>query len=120
MATIDEVYGQEYRQQSFTSRVGHITDLIASNFANLNFKLRHDYSPLFTREGVAPAELQQIVDKTKALNPSVIVLPIKRDSEELGMLPYLLTVPAEYFRILDIDHQKIYLAYVSIDNMEAY
>ena len=51
MATIDEVYGQGFSQQAFSARVRHITDLIASNFANLNFKLRHNYSPLFRQGG---------------------------------------------------------------------
>ena len=120
MATINEVYGQDYSQQAFVSRVRHITDLIASNFANLNFKLRHDYSPLFRRIGMDPAEIQQIVEKTAALNPNVIVLPIQKNTEEMKMLPYLLTIPAEYFRILDIQSQKIYLVYVSTENMEAY
>lgn len=120
MATIDEVYGQGFSQQAFKSRVSHITDLIASNFANLNFKLRHDYSPLFRRGGMDPAEIQQIVDKTKILNPNIIVLPITKNTAEMKMLPYLLTIPAEYFRIVDIDRQKIYLVYVSTENMEAY
>ena len=62
MATIDEVYGQGFSQQAFSARVRHITDLIASNFANLNFKLRHNYSPLFRQGGMDPVEIQQIVE----------------------------------------------------------
>ena len=120
-AGINEVYGDNFRQEAFSARVNHITDLISSNFANLNFQLRHDYSPLFRRGGMDPAQIEQIVQRTMILNNNLVVLPIdKKRPEETAMLPYLLTIPAEYFRILDLERQKIYLVYVSTENMEAY
>lgn len=120
MATINEVYGNNFNQHAFSSRVHRLTDLIAGNFANLNFNLRHNFAPLFRNQGIDPAELEQIVAKTKALNPNIAVLPIKKDTPEINMLPYLLTIPAEYFRIVDIERQKIYLVYISTEHMEPY
>jgi|SRR3990172_7400099 len=120
MATIDDVYGTNFNQEAFAGRVNHIVDLIASNFANLSFQLRHNYSPVFRRGGMDPKEIAQIVAKTQTLNPNLIVTPIDKNSEQVRMLPYLLTIPAEYFRVTDISRQKIYLVYVSTENMEAY
>ena len=97
-----EVYGDNFRQDAFAARVNHITDLISSNFANLNFQLRHDYSPLFRQGGMDSSQIEQIVQRTMMLNKNLIVLPInKRDPKEVAMLPYLLNIPAEYFRIFD-------------------
>ena len=120
MATINEVYGNDFRQEAFSARVGHITDLIAGNFANLTFSLRHDYSPVFRSTGMAQREIDEIVAKAWALNQDILVLPIRKGTAETTMLPYLLNVPAEYFRVVDMPKQKIYLVYVSVDNMEAY
>jgi len=120
MATIDDVYGKNFTQEAFVGRVNHIVDLIASNFANLSFQLRHNYSPLFRQGGMDPSEIAQIVAKTQTLNPSLIVTPIHKNTEEVRMLPYLMTIPAEYFRIVDLTRQKIYLVYVSTESMEAY
>ena len=120
MATIDEVYGDNFSQEAFSSRVRHICDLISSNFANLNFQLRHEYGPIFRQGGMDPKEIQQIIEKTQLLNPEIIVQHLRKGTDELKMLPYMLTIPAEYFRIVDISRQKIYLVYVSTQNMEAY
>jgi len=120
-AGINEVYGDHFRQEAFAARVNHITDLISANFSNLNFQLRHDYSPLFRRGGMDPAQIEQIAQRTMTLNKNLLVLPIdKRNPAEASMLPYLLTIPAEYFRIIDMEHHKIYLVYVSTQDMEAY
>ena len=120
MATIDDVYGKNFNREAFAGRVNHIVDLISSNFANLSFQLRHNYSPLFRQGGMDPREIAEIVAKTRTLNPNLLVTPINKNTDEVRMLPYLLTIPAEYFRITDLAHQKIYLVYVSTESMEAY
>jgi hypothetical protein len=120
MSTINEVYGSDFTQEAFAARVSHITDLISSNFANLNFKLRHDFSSVFRTGGMDPREINQIIARTNALNPDILVTHINKETEDIKMIPYFITIPVEYFRIIDLLRQKIYLVYVSTQNMEAY
>ena len=118
MASINEVYGKEYSHQSYDERIKFLCDHISSNFANLNFQVRQDYKPLFKLDGIEDCNIKQIISKTAAINPDIIVIRLDKDHDS-AMLPYFLNIPVEYFRIIDLVRKKIYLVYISVENMVA-
>lgn len=118
-ATISELYGVDYHDDAVKKRVDKVCDVIASNISSLNFVVRYDFSPIFHKGNVDGEILDSIVSKIKKLNKNLLVQPLT-SVQERQMLPYLLKIQAVYFRIFDLERKRIYLVYISPENMEAY
>lgn len=45
---------------------------------------------------------------------------IIKTSPQVNMLPYLIDGPVEYFRLIDLKTNRLYLLYITPSNMEPY
>lgn len=120
MASVKEVYGTNYNVEACYQRMNYSAKILASNIANLNFKIRHDSEYMWNSNNMKPDAIKLMTDKVQNINPKFKITHIPKTSQLVNMFPYLINGAVEYFRILDTDKNRLYLLYITPFNLEAY
>ena len=94
--------------------------ILATNIAELNFNIRHDSEYLWTQNNMKPEAIKLLIDKIQNINPHFVVTHLNKRNEEINMVPYLIDGAVEYFRIIDLKRQRLYLLYITPYNLEPY
>ena len=118
LAPIAELYGADYQEQDGAARLQRLCDIVATNLAGLNFQMRYDFGALFCNGQIRSDAIARVLEKITVINPKMRGETVQ--GAAMRMLPYLLTTPVWYLRLVDCDRRKVYLVYVTPENMEAY
>jgi len=120
MASVQEVYGNNYNLEACYQRLNYSAKVLATNIAELNFKIRHDSQYLWLNNNMKPEAIKLIIDKVHNINSRFVMERIDKTSQMVNMFPYLIDGAVEYFRIVDLQRYRIYLLYITPFNIEAY
>ena len=120
MASVTEVYGDKYNQEACYGRLNYSAKVLANNIAELSFNIRHESDTLWDGNNMKPEAIKLIIDKVQNINPHFMMDHINKTSCQTNMLPYLIDGAVEYFRIIDLNRNRLYLIYITPDNMEPF
>ena len=120
MASVQEVYGKNYNVEACYQRLNYSAKILATNIAELNFKIRHDSDQLWDGNNMKPEAVKLIIDKVQNINPHFVMDHIGKSTQLVNMFPYLIDGAVEYFRIVDLLRKRIYLMYITPVNIEPY
>lgn len=121
MASVQEVYGQNYANEAVLGRIEFSAKALAQNIAQLQFNMRHESDTLWTGNNMVKEAIGLIKTQVTSLVPHLKLDHLdKTQVSQTNMLPYLIDGAVEYFRILDYKRKKIYLIYITPFNMESY
>ena len=120
MASINEVYGKNYQQETKESKLHYSAKIIATNIANLSLSHRYDSDPLWDGHSMKPEAVKIIIEQVRRINEFFYVTHIDKTGKFLNVCPYLLNGPVEYFYVVDKKRNRVYLIYVTPYNMEPF
>ena len=120
MASVQEVYGNNYNVEACYQRLNYSAKVLASNIAHLNFNLRHDSEYMWEGNNMKREAIKLMIDKVQNMNPKFIMDHVPKTSQLINMFPYLINGSVEYFRIIDKDRQRLYLLYITPFNIEPF
>ena len=120
MATINEVYGNDYQQRAGDARILHAVRLYVTNMAHKQFTFRNSAPELFNGGNMHPEVVQLMQAQLKELNPDLVLVHVPKTSEDVNMFPYLINGPVEYFSIVEVSKNQTYFLYITPLVMEAY
>lgn len=120
MASVREVYGNEYSNEAILARVSFSAKALAQNIAQLQLNMRHESDTLWNGNNMLKEALGMIIDQVCKISPHLKITHLNKFSSDTDMLPYLIDGAVEYFRVIDYKFKKIYLIYITPFNMEQF
>lgn len=123
MADLNDIYGNNYQNESKNSKNNYVINTIANNIAHrqFNFKL-FDSSDLWDiSNNLSSHTIDAITQKIKNINKQMYMYHIDKKSHNINMLPELvIDTPVEYFWIIDGEYQRAYFIYMTPHEVNAY
>ena len=113
MTSLQELYGDNFRNDFVNHNREYIAGLVVSNIAALNLKeVKHDFSVLFAEDGteLTPEWFQYIKTRIEKMNP---FLTIDRITDTNAIPRLIEEEKITYLRIIDIHRKKIYLIFIT-------
>jgi hypothetical protein len=119
MADLCDVYGDQYRQESYQLRINHVLNKIATNLAHrdFQFRLENDSSAqIWSQYGdrkMSSGSIEYLIKQMKTINPAMEVSHLQsiRDKQ---LIPELITdSPVEYLMIIDHQKNRAYIIYIT-------
>lgn len=123
MSSLNEVYGDNYHQQAYQSRIDHVLNVVTNNLAQREFVYRLDGCDLlWENDHLSRQTIERLCQRVASLNPQLIVKHINlEDPRQKKILPHLLlNTPVEYFYIIDQEMKKCYIVFITPSQMGAY
>lgn len=120
MANVTEVYGNNYSAEACQARITYSVKILSSNIAQLSFNIRHDSEYIWSGNNMKPQAIAGIISSVTEMNNYFHINHIIKTSPLVNMLPYLIDGPVEYFRLIDLKNNRLYLLYITPYNMEPY
>ena len=120
MSSVQEVYGQNYNIESCYQRLNYSAKILAANIAQLSFNVRHDSEHMWQNNNMKPDAIRLLIEKVHNINPMFQMDHINKTCQLVNMLPYLIDGAVEYFRIVDKKRNRLYLLYITPENIEAF
>ena len=123
MSELNEVYGNNYHQESHQSRVSHILNIITNNIAHRQFVYQlENCDYLWDNNKLTNSTIQQLCNRVNDLNKELIVKHINIENPiQKKYLPYLIkNTPVEYFYIIDKEMKKCYFIFITPSQMGSY
>jgi hypothetical protein len=132
MASINEVYGQNFQQVAKQGKADYAVNLYAVNLSHREFNFRNDSQDMWQTKpqdpnNMLPSSIQLLIRTVSLQNKHLTVLHIPKTSPEMNMFPYLINGPVEYFVMIDTEPvannaqpANVYLFYITPYKMAAY
>ena len=125
MASINEVYGNNFKESATLDKASYAAKLYATNIAHKQFNFRNESQEMWNGNNMKPEVIQILTSQPSAINANIRVVHISKTSADLNMFPYLINGPVEYFVVVDTEgtaagRTQIYSIYVTPMKMEAY
>ena len=122
MATIGEVYGQNFKEVSHFEKAKYGAKNHGKNIANRQFSFRQNTFEMWNGENMTK-DCIEILCQTVRENKHMRIVHIdKQDHRRLSALPYLINGPVEYFVVVDLEPKfksQAYTLYITPTKMEA-
>jgi hypothetical protein len=120
MSAIDEVYGNNYNVEICYQRMNFSAKVLAANIAQIAFNIRHDSEWMWRGNNMKEDAVKLMMDKVKNMNSDLIIYHIDKTTSMINMFPFLINGPVEYFRLVDLKRNRVYLFYITPSQIEAY
>jgi len=120
MAEIGEVYGQRYQDESQIQRMEYAVNIISNNIVHLNLKSKFQSRSMWNGHNLKPLAVQSLIKSVHERDSKMILQHIPKTSNMVNMFPYLIDGEVEYFRLLNLNVNKVYLLYLTPVCMEPY
>ena len=123
MAELNDVYGQNYQDESKSSKVNYVLNTITNNLAHRQFNFRLvDSADLWdVRHNLSTTSIESLIQKVKAMNKQMCLVHLDKTSNKINMLPELVVdSPVEYFMIIDGEFHRAYFIYITPYEVNAY
>jgi hypothetical protein len=125
MASINEVYGNNFREAASSDKANYAAKLYATNIAHKQFNFRNEAPEMWQGNNMKQSAIQVITTQPSTINNNLRVVHIPKTSKDINMFPYLINGPVEYFVVVDTEHMasgktQIYSIYITSMKMEAY
>jgi len=122
MASIGEVYGQDFQQKAVHDKAVYVAKLYASNIVHKVFSFRNDGATMWNGNNMKPEIIQALAGQVRTNNPKFRLQHISKTSPDINMFPYLINGAVEYFVVVDMSgkHTQLYSVYITPNRMEAF
>jgi len=122
MASIGEVYGNDFQQKAVYDKAVYVAKLYASNIAHKQFTFRNEGESMWNGNNMKPEILDALAQQVAMNNPKFRLKHICKTSNDINMFPYLINGAVEYFVIIDMsgDKTQLYSIYITPNRMEAF
>lgn len=116
MASITDIYGQDYKKEASDGRIKHTIGIIAKNLSADNYGFITDSKVLWNGCDI-PVKYQN--ELIRLINSPRILIKFlnKRNPEHIKTLPYLISGPVEYCYIIDKVKSEMYFIYITIQQV---
>jgi hypothetical protein len=125
MASINEVYGDNFKAVAITDKAVYSAKLLSSNIAHKQFNFRNETQEMWQGNNMKPDVIKVLTTHPTSLNANIRVVHIPKTSNDVNMFPFLINGPVEYFVVIDTEkadkgQTQIYSIYITNMKMEAY
>jgi hypothetical protein len=125
MASINEVYGNTFKETAILDKATYAAKLFSSNIAHKQFNFRNEAPEMFQANNMKPECIRVLTTHASSINKHIRVIHINKTSNDIHMFPYLINGPVEYFVVVDTEHvsegkTQIYSVYITNMKMEAF
>jgi hypothetical protein len=122
MASIGEVYGNDFQQKAVHDKAVYVAKLYAANIAHLQFNFRNEGQSMWNGNNMKPEIIQALAQQVQANNPKFRLKHISKTSGDINMFPYLINGAVEYFVVVDMsgNRTQLYSIYITPNRMEAF
>jgi hypothetical protein len=122
MASIGEVYGQDFQVKAVHDKAEYVAKLYASNIAHKQFSFHNEGSAMWNQNNMKPEIIASLINQVPMNNAKFRMVHIDKTSANINMFPYLINGAVEYFIVVDLSGKKIqlYSIYITPTQMEAY
>jgi hypothetical protein len=122
MASIGEVYGQDFQEKAVYDKAEYVAKLYASNIAHKQFSFHNEGSAMWIKNNMKPEIINALIKQVAMNNQKFRMVHIVKTSPNINMFPYLINGAVEYFVVVDLTGKKIalYSIYITPTQMEAY
>lgn len=122
MASIGEVYGNDFQQKALYDKAVYIAKLYASNIVHKQFTFRNEGQSMWNGNNMKPEIIQALIQQVQSNNSKFRLKHIGKTSSDINMFPYLINGAVEYFVVVDMsgEHTQLYSIYITPNRMEAF
>jgi hypothetical protein len=122
MASIGEVYGNDFQQRAVHDKAAHVAKLYASNIVHKQFSVRNEGQSMWDGNNMKPDIISALEAQVQGNNAKFRLKHISKTSDDINMIPYLINGAVEYFVVVDMsgEHTQLYTVYITPNLMEAF
>ena len=123
MASLGEVYGSNFQEQSVHDKAVYAAKLFASNIIHKQFSFRNESYDMWQGNNMKQDIIDTLIQQVKTNSPKFRLLHVNKTSTNINAFPYLINDPVEYFVVVDFSvdgKTQIYSLYITPTMMEAY
>lgn len=122
MASIGEVYGNDFQQKAIYDKALYVAKLYASNIVHKQFTFRNEGQSMWNGNNMKPEIIQALANQVQANNPKFRLVHISKTSSDINMFPYLINGAVEYFIVVDMsgEQTQLYSIYITPNKMEPF
>ncbi len=122
MASIGEVYGNDFQERAVHDKAAYVAKLYASNIVHKQFSFRNEGHSMWIGMNMKSDIIKELTSQVLANNAKFRLVHISKTSPELNIFPYLINGPVEYFVVVEIadKHTQLYSIYITPTQMEAF
>lgn len=122
MASIGEVYGNNFQTKAVHDKAAYVAKLYAANIVHKQFSFRNEGHNMFMNNNMKPEMIETLIHQVRTNNPKFRLVHVKKTSNDINMFPYLINGAVEYFIIIDMSGKQtqLYSVYITPTQMEAF
>lgn len=122
MASIGEVYGNNFQQQALHEKASYVAKLYAANIVHKQFSFRNEGQSMWNGNNMKPEIISALVTQVQQNSPKFRLQHISKTSSDVNMFPYLIKGAVEYFVVIDLtgERTQLYSIYITPSQMEAF
>ncbi len=120
MASINEVYGNNYQDDALIDAIKSNVRIITNNITNQKINFRYDSKSMWSGMNMNHKAVKMLIDSINNTNTLRLTYIDKR-SNKVAMFPYLVNGAVEYFVLTDMSKNpvKLYSIYITPTIVEA-
>lgn len=122
MASIGEVYGDNFKQQAVYDKAVYVAKLYATNIVHKQFSFSNEGQAMWNGNNMKPEIIKSLMVQVRANNPKFRILHVDKTTPKVNMFPYLINGAVEYFIVVDMSGERtqLYSVYITPSKMEAF
>jgi len=118
MASLKNVYGDNFNEISLKTNVDSIINLFSSNIAHKEFKYTINTCSLWKDNDLNPNVINGLIDRVVKLNPKMRLTHINKYTKYVNIFPILISNKVEYFILTDLNSRNAYHIYITPEKMD--
>lgn len=122
MASIGEVYGQNFKQQASHDKAVYVAKLYASNIVHKQFNFSNEGAAMWNGNNMKPEIIKALSEQVRTNDSKFRLVHISKTGPDINMFPYLVNGAVEYFVVVEMiqDKVQLYSIYITPNRMEAF
>ena len=124
MASISDVYGNDFQARALLEKATYVAKLYAVNIVHKQFSFRNEGQSMWNGQthSMKPEIIRALVEQVHASNPHFSLVHVSKGSPEINAFPYFINGDVEYFVVVDMSgkHTQLYSVYITPTMMEAF
>lgn len=122
MASINDVYGNDFQERATHDKASYVAKLYAANIVHKQFSFRNEGDTMWVGNNMKPEIISALIDQVKSNNSKFRLHHVNKTTPQVNMFPYLINGAVEYFVVVDMTGNKtqLYSIYITPKHMEAF
>jgi hypothetical protein len=122
MASIGEVYGDNFQTKAVHDKAAYVAKLYAANIVHKQLSFRNEGYTMWNGNNMKPEIITTLIQQVVGNNPQFRLVHVSKTSKDTNMFPYLINGAVEYFIVVDMSGKKtqLYSIYITPTQMEAF